>query len=411
MTSLTLPATSGFRHSPSRSDVIWAAWRQHRAALLVMITGFGATALWLGVTGLQTRLAHDRYVSAGCLARYAAPACYAQLSQWHDSTWVVSLLPWIIAVFAGAPLVTREFETGSYRFSLTQAVSRRRQVTTTLLLFGGIVLVGSVLTAGLAIWAKNPWHLVATGSYPGVSYWSAGYFGITPVVLPATALLGFCLGAALGALIERTVPAMAATLVAVLLVTGLTTGFGVTDHGSQVYGPLAAAVLRIDPVTKSDQSNDWPGPVIFRYDDHAPAHRFQLAECYSSPPDCIDVAQQATRTYYYPPGQAGPSAAVWVDGWYAGPHGHLNASATQHLFDQLPSRPVANPHDWFVHWLAARGVSYRIGYQPASRYWLLQAVLGAILLALAALAGLGAVLGSQHGTRPAARRRRRAGVT
>ncbi|HUD38345.1 MAG TPA: hypothetical protein VMR14_15695 [Streptosporangiaceae bacterium] len=220
----------------------------------------------------------------------------------------------------------------------------------------------------------------------------------------------FCLGAALGALIKRTVPAMAAALVAVLLVTGLTTGFGVTDHGSPVYGPLAAAVLRIDPVTRLDHSNDWPGPVVFRYDYHAPAHRFQVAECYSGHGDCIDgVAEHATRTYYYPPGQAGPNAAVWVDGWYAGPHGHLSAIATQHLFDQLPSRPVANPHDWFDHWLAARGVSYLIGYQPANRYWLLQAVLGAMLLALAALAGLGAVLASQRGARPASRRRRRAG--
>jgi hypothetical protein len=117
----------------------------------------------------------------------------------------------------------------------------------------------------------------------------------------------FCLGAALGALIKRTVPAMAAALVAVLLVTGLTTGFGVTDHGSPVYGPLAAAVLRIDPVTRLDHSNDWPGPVVFRYDYHAPAHRFQVAECYSGPGDCIDgVAEHAHPDLLLPAGAGRP---------------------------------------------------------------------------------------------------------
>jgi hypothetical protein len=40
---------------------------------------------------------------------------------------------------------------------------------------------------------------------------------------------------------------------------------------------------------------------------------------------------------------------------------------------------------------SAHRVSYWIGYQPASRYWLCQGIIAAILLAVAAMAGVIAV--------------------
>jgi hypothetical protein len=42
-------------------------------------------------------------------------------------------------------------------------------------------------------------------------------------------------------------------------------------------------------------------------------------------------------------------------------------------------------------WLSAHRVSYWIGYQPGSRYWLFQGIIAAILLAVAAMAGFIAV--------------------
>jgi len=273
-----------------------------------------------------------------------------------------------------------------------------------LLLVGGIVVAGSCLLAVLAIWSKNPWHLVATGSDPGISYWSAGYFGITPVVLPAVALLDFCVGVALGALIRRTVPAMAATAIAVLAITWLTTGFGVTNHGDATYGRLAAALLRIDTATTRvtatmrAQPTGWEGPVVM-IDNR---RTIRIAEDYSQnwPPG--PNHQNAVATYYYPAGRSGPQDAVWVAGWFAGPDGHMTARATQQMFDRLPHRTFAlsaQPMTWFDHWLAARGISYRIAYQPASHYWLIQALLGAILLTLALLTGCGTILLSQRGGR------------
>lgn len=398
----TVPAA--FRVGPSRVRLAWATWRQHRLTILILLAGFAVSAVFLGVTGLRTHLTYDRYRGDDCIVHYQATHCWYLLGQMSDITWVVSLLPWIVGVFVGAPLIAGEFETGSHIFSMTQGVSRRRQVTAMLLVLGGIVAGGSCLLALLAIWSKNPWHLVATGSDPGISYWSAGYFGITPVVLPAVALLDFYVGVALGALIRRTVPAMAATAIAVLVITSLTTGFGVTNHGDQTYGPLAAALLRIDTVTMRAQANGWVGPVAMIDNGHT----IRIAEDYGpyDGPLRLDH-QKAEATYYYPAGKWGPHDAVWVAGWFAGPDGHLSARATQLIFDRLPHRTFAlsaRPMAWFAHWLAARGISYRIAYQPASHYWLIQALLGAILLTLAVLAGCGIVLLSQRGV-PSGRKR------
>jgi hypothetical protein len=66
---------------------------------------------------------------------------------------------------------------------------------------------------------------------------------------------------------------------------------------------------------------------------------------------------------------------------------------------------------WFDHWLAARGISYLIAYQPASHYWLIQALLGAIMLTLAVLTGCGTILLSQRGGRPTASNHRQAAIT
>jgi hypothetical protein len=414
MTRPTLPAA--FRSPPGRASRAWAAWRPHRLTILIMLAGFAVSAIFLGVTGLRTRLTYDRYRSDGCIVHYLTTHCWHLLGQMNDITWVVSLLPWILGVFIGAPLIAGEFETGSHIFAMTQGVSRRRQVTATLLLLGGIVVVGSCLLAILAIWSKNPWHLVATGSDAGISYWSAGYFGITPVVLPAGALLDFCVGVALGALIRRTVPAMAATAISVLAITWLTTGFGVTNHGDATYGRLAAALLRIDTATTRvtatmrAQPTGWEGPVVMVGDGRA----IRIAEDYNQTWPPGQGHQEAEATYYYPAGRFGPRDAVWVAGWFAGPGGHLSARATQQMFDRLPHRtfaPSAQPMTWFDHWLAGRGFSYRIAYQPASHYWPIQALLAAILLTLAVLTGCVTILLSQRSGSQAARKHRQPAIT
>ena len=91
--------------------------------------------------------------------------------------------------------------------------------------------------------------------------------------------------------------------------------------------------------------------------------------------------------------------------WLAFPRGgHLDARTTQQIFDHLPPRTFATSArllTWLHRWLTARGISYRIAYQPASHFWLLQTLLAAILLALAMLTGWGTPRFARPGTRRA----------
>jgi hypothetical protein len=116
------------------------------------------------------------------------------------------VLPALIGVFIGAPLVARDFETDPYRFGLTQGVSVRRQLTAKLLVIGTIVLIDSCLLGLLTMWCMAPFHRIALGYDTGISYWQPDYFNITAVTLPAWALPDFCLGVLAGALIKRGEP-------------------------------------------------------------------------------------------------------------------------------------------------------------------------------------------------------------
>ena len=49
---------------------------------------------------------------------------------------LMQLAPVLIGAFAGAPLLARELETGTYRFAWTQGVGRERQAIAKLALLG-----------------------------------------------------------------------------------------------------------------------------------------------------------------------------------------------------------------------------------------------------------------------------------
>ena len=50
-----------------------------------------------------------------------------------NDSWLAGYVPWLAGIFAGAPPLAREFETGAYRFSFAHGVSGRRQAGPALL--------------------------------------------------------------------------------------------------------------------------------------------------------------------------------------------------------------------------------------------------------------------------------------
>ena len=118
---------------------------------------------------------------------------------------LVLLVPALLGIFWGAPLVARELETGTYRMAWTQSVTRTRWMMVKV----GVVGVASMLTAGLLslmfTWWSSPFDRIQANPY-----FSFDHRDIVPIGYAAFA---FALGVFLGVVIRRTIPAMAATLV------------------------------------------------------------------------------------------------------------------------------------------------------------------------------------------------------
>jgi ABC-type transport system involved in multi-copper enzyme maturation permease subunit len=118
------------------------------------------------------------------------------------------LLPGLIGVFVGAPLVARELESGTFRFAWTQARSRVQWIVTKLVLLGVVLTAFALAFSALFTWWYGPFDAITGRMSP------TGAYDIAGLVFAARTLFGFTLGALLGLLIRRTVPAMAATAAA-----------------------------------------------------------------------------------------------------------------------------------------------------------------------------------------------------
>ena len=65
-------------------------------------------------------------------------------------------VPGLIGVFWGAPLITREIETGTFRLAWTQSVMRSRWLAVKVGLIGLVALVAAGLLSLMASWWMNP---------------------------------------------------------------------------------------------------------------------------------------------------------------------------------------------------------------------------------------------------------------
>ena len=78
----------------------------------------------------------------------------------------LNLLPPLIGAFIGAPLLAREFETGTWRLAFTQAVSRTRWLTTKILLLSAAAVTLMTVFAAVYSWYRGPWTCWRAGSDP-----------------------------------------------------------------------------------------------------------------------------------------------------------------------------------------------------------------------------------------------------
>ncbi|HEY0689592.1 MAG TPA: ABC transporter permease subunit [Kribbella sp.] len=195
--------------------MLWLTWRQYRTQALVT----GALLLALGVVLLVNGLSpDDSATSPECQG--PAGSCVGiqsvtsgRFASLYPLVSSLVLVPALVGVFWGAPLLAKEFERGTHKLMWTQSVSRGRWLVVKLGGVGLVVALGG-LVFGLMIeaWLRTfPEKARPLGDF--------ALFGLVGVVPVAWWLFAFMLGAAAGAVVRKTLPAIAVTIAVSVAVT------------------------------------------------------------------------------------------------------------------------------------------------------------------------------------------------
>jgi ABC-2 family transporter protein len=189
--------------------MIWVTWRQFRAPTVVAAGALAALAIAFAVTGPQLAHLFDTTVLT-CRAHGDCESAISSFTGQDDilqkiSGFLMQVVPALIGIFWGAPLIARELEAGTHRLAWTQSVTRGRWLVVKLGLVGLASMAAAGLLSLMVTWWSSPFDQISMNRLDPSIF---GQRGIAPVGYAAFA---FALGVTAGVLIRRTVPAMAAT--------------------------------------------------------------------------------------------------------------------------------------------------------------------------------------------------------
>ena len=330
------------------------AWLRFRTQAAVGAGLLAVAAVILLVTGIQLAHAYDAAVAVctrqGNCATMLGTGFNSFPSQGDLNTanGLASLglaVPALIGMFWGAPLVAREFETGTFCLAWTQGVTRVRWLAAKLGIAGAAAIAAGELFSLMVNWWSSPIHRANPGysALGGISH-----SGITPA---GYAAFGFALGVTVGLFIRHTVPAMAVTLA--------------------VY----TAVIIAFPV--------WVRPHLI-----PPVQATVAFPASSAMNVAITNNKLQPQTLQAAPGDTGVPAGSWVlsTSQVVNQDGRPVYSVPAQACAGSQTAPSSQACAAYIESLHFRQT---VTYQPASRYWAFEWYETAIYLALAViLAGL-----------------------
>jgi len=221
MTAQTAPARpghdAGLRPVPWRR-MAWVTWRQHRFALAGVTVFLGALAVALWLAGRQL---HHAYAAALVACHPASSlACPGAVNAFDGTNGflanglILQAVPVLIGAFAGAPVLARELETGTFRYAWTQGFGRWRWTLAKLVLLAVVLAALAGVFSLLFSWYYQPYFVAGNDATSLTEYtpFFPGLFDLRGIGFAAWTLAAFAIGALAGALIRRVVPAIAATL-------------------------------------------------------------------------------------------------------------------------------------------------------------------------------------------------------
>lgn len=193
--------------------MIWLTWRQLRGSVAVTAAALAVLAAVLVATGPGLA---GRYASgiAECTRQGTCADFYNEFFGSYELEFlavslVVLVLPALIGLFWGAPLVARELEAGTHLLVWNQSITRRRWLAVKLGLTGLIAVAAAGLCGLMVTWWSGPLDESASENLALMAPLVFGARGIAPMGYAAFA---FVLGTTAGMMARRTLPAMALTL-------------------------------------------------------------------------------------------------------------------------------------------------------------------------------------------------------
>ncbi|MCP2165882.1 ABC-2 family transporter protein [Goodfellowiella coeruleoviolacea] len=232
--------------------MFWMTWRQHRLTLASLAVVFLGLAGGYLLSGAAMR---------GSLSLEAVQKCFVgtplTCPEWAGviSTdrnlrqTLLPVLPALVGVFLGAPLVSRELEQRTFRYAWTQAITPRHWLTSKVLLLGSAVTLLGAVFAAVYRWWFTPATTGAVTLYDWFDVFDQGVLSF-----PSACLFAFALGVLAGTLTRRVVLGMGSALVGFLA----------------VFLPLAIWVrpnylptLRVDADSYYSQSGGWATDFVY----------------------------------------------------------------------------------------------------------------------------------------------------
>jgi hypothetical protein len=313
MTTLLATASAPMQPVPWRR-LAWVSARRYRSTLVGVGIALGLLAAYLAIRGHAMRSAYD---AAERCAPQSSAACRFAWNSFSDTYGslgfigaVLVFVPALVGAFAGAPLLARELETGTFRFAWTQGAGRTRWLVAHLV--PGVLGVAAVTAAFglLTAWYVQP--LIGSGYLQRLQ---PTIFPVTGISIVGWGVFAYALGVLAGVLARRVLPAMAATLVVWTGMAILTT----TLRRYHYEAPLATSNPTVNP-------GDQPLALWWTLG----GHRVSDAQL-----------NDVLRAVGAETGNGGGDIAV---------------------------KPGGDPNDPF-HYLLQHGYTQWLSYQPNSRYW------------------------------------------
>jgi hypothetical protein len=190
------------------------AWLQSRTQTVVAVGALAIVAIIVAFTGPHLHHLYDANVAtcgtpASCdIAKAGFLKNDKNMYSWFGGLLLV--VPVIIGLFWGPPLVARELEAGTFRLAWTQSVTRTRWFAVKLAVVGIIAMAVTGLLSLMITWWASPIDTVRADRF------SPPLFDERGIVVIGFTAFALVVGVTAGVVIRRTLPAMATALVVIV---------------------------------------------------------------------------------------------------------------------------------------------------------------------------------------------------